>query len=236
MSNGLVKKLKNNYRRKKLASFSFVEELKCLKKAYGQGDGSWVVNPENLDSSSVIYSFGIGRDISLELEIISKHGAIVHAFDPTPVSLEWVAQQTVPERLVIHDYGLAAFDGDLEFQMPRKQTGAHFSPIQRYKNKSSGLYKAPVKRLSTIMRELQHQHIDLLKIDIEGGEYEAIDDFLNEDISVHQLLVEFHHNYETISLQQTVNTLSRLQSVGFKIFSISDRTYEISMIKQNLVL
>ncbi len=232
MSTGLVRKLKNNYRRKKLASFGFIEELTCPQQVYGQGDGSWIVNPENINSSSVIYSFGIGRDISLELELIEKHDAAVHAFDPTPVSLEWVSQQPLPMQLVIHDYGLAAFDGDLEFQMPRKQTGAHFSPVQRYKNSSTGLYKAPVKRLSTIMDELQHQHIDLLKIDIEGGEYDAIDDLLNSDISVKQLLVEFHHNYATISLQQTLDTLSRLRSAGFKIFSISDRTYEISMLNQ----
>ncbi|MCP4217554.1 MAG: FkbM family methyltransferase, partial [bacterium] len=28
---------------------------------------------------------------------------------------------------------------------------------------------APVKKLATIMQELGHQQIDLLKIDIEGG-------------------------------------------------------------------
>ncbi len=232
MSQGFIKKLKNNYRRRKLASYGFVEELQCPKESYGEGDGSWVLNPEKINSDSVIYSFGIGRDISLELELIEKHKAQVHVFDPTPVSLEWVAQQELPGQLVIHDYGLAAFDGDLEFQMPRKQTGAHFSPVQRYKNSSSGLYKAPVKRLVTIMKQLEHQYIDLLKIDIEGGEYDAIDDFLNEDVSIKQLLVEFHHNYETISLQQTLGTLSRLESKRFRIFSISQRTYEISMLKQ----
>ena len=230
MSQGLIRKLKNNYRRRKLSSYGFSEEIDCLKKAYGEGDGSWILNPEKLDSNSIIYSFGIGRDLTLEIGLTEKHKATVHAFDPTPVSLEWVSQQSLPPNLIVHDYGLASFEGELEFQMPRKETGAHFSPVKRYKNKSTGIYKAPVKRLSTIMNELGHEEIDLLKIDIEGGEYEAIDDILDEKISVKQLLVEFHHNYATINHQQTIDSLSRLKVAGFRIFSISDRTYEISMV------
>ena len=233
MNPGLLKKLKNNYRRRHLASYGFVEEVDCQKQAYGQGDGSWIINPECIDSNSVIYSFGIGRDLSLELELIEKHETKIHAFDPTPVSLDWVSKQFLPVDLSVHEYGVAAFDGDLEFEIPRKQTGAHFSPVKRYKYKSTGTYKAPVKRLSTILNTLGNKSIDLLKIDIEGGEYQVIDDFLDEQISIKQLLVEFHHNYATISLQQTVDSLSRLKSAGYGIFSISDRTYEISLIHQD---
>lgn len=35
----------------------------------------------------------------------------------------------------------------------------------------------PVKKLSTIMDELNHQKTEILKMDIEGAEYDVIEDF-----------------------------------------------------------
>lgn len=227
----MFRNLKNRLRRRRLARDGFTEELDCTKSACGSGDGSWVVHPDTLDAQSVIYSFGIGRDLSLEQALIKRHGCSVHAFDPTPVALEWARRQALPDSLVIHDYGVANFDGVLEFHLPRKASGAHFSPVRRYKNTSPETLEAPVKRLSTILPELGHDRIDLLKIDIEGGEYNVIDDFLADEIHAGQLLVEFHHNYATIDYQQTRDTLGRLKQEGYRIFSISERSYEISMLK-----
>ena len=36
----------------------------------------------------------------------------------------------------------------------------------------------PVSRLSTIMSELGHERLDVLKMDIEGAEYAVLDDML----------------------------------------------------------
>jgi len=35
-------------------------------------------------ATAVVYSLGIGEDISFDLALIEKYGARVHAFDPTP--------------------------------------------------------------------------------------------------------------------------------------------------------
>ena len=49
-----------------------------------------------------------------------------------------------------------------------------------------------MKRLLTIMQELKHPHIDLLKIDIEGCEYVVIDDIVKSGIRPSQFMVEWH--------------------------------------------
>ncbi|GIS18490.1 MAG: hypothetical protein CM15mP120_04060 [Pseudomonadota bacterium] len=43
------------------------------------------------------------------------------------------------------------------------------------------------------MRDLGHDHLDVLKMDIEGAEYAVLDDMLQSNILPDQLLVEFHH-------------------------------------------
>jgi len=42
------------------------------------------------------------------------------------------------------------------------------------------------------MQEHGHTHIDLLKIDIEGAEYQVLDNMLHENILPTILCIEFH--------------------------------------------
>ena len=128
------------------------------------------------------------------------------------------------EQFIFHDYGLADFDGNIEFFPPAKSSSTHFSPVKRYSKNTSNseLVKAPVHSLTTICSLLEHDHVDLLKIDIEGGEYAVIDDILKSGIVIKQLLVEFHHMFKTI------DAINKLYEAGFELFHISDRTYEYS--------
>ena len=52
------------------------------KISLGSGDGEWCLCADDLDSESVIYSFGVGYDIGFELGLIRRLGCEVHAFDP----------------------------------------------------------------------------------------------------------------------------------------------------------
>ena len=217
-------------RRRRLARAGVEVRIQCPKVDYGQNGGTWTVCPDRIDSNSVVYSFGIGRDLSFDLDLIDRHGTQINAFDPTPACVQWIRTQELPANLSFHEYGLANFDGDLEFYPPRKTTSAHFTPVKRYESNSGPPFKAPVRKLTTIMQELGHQEIDVLKMDIEGGEYDVIADIVNRGIPIGQLLVEFHHNYETIPFTRTVDAVLSLEQIGFRVFAISPRTYEISLI------
>ena len=228
----MFKTIKNVLRRRRLAQAGVTVEMPCATAEYGTGGGAWTACPDAIDRDSVIYSFGIGRDLSFDRALIERHAAGVHAFDPTPTSVQWARSQTLPPALTVHEIGLANYDGDLEFYAPRKATSAHFTPVRRYKSGPGDLIKAPVRRLRTIMQELGHDRVDLLKMDIEGGEYDVIAGIVSEGMPITQLLVEFHHNYETIPFQKTVDAVFALRGIGFKVFAISTRTYEVSMIRK----
>jgi hypothetical protein len=89
----------------------------------------------------------------------------------------------------------------------------------------------PAFSLSSITTKLDHDRIDLLKIDIEGAEYEVLDALLASDIKPTQLLVEFHHRFPGIGIEKTADLSKRLGDAGYKIFAISDIGREVSFLR-----
>lgn len=51
-------------------------QTRCKKIWYGNGYGGFYVNPDLLNSSSIVYSIGIGEDISFDLDVIKTIRAL----------------------------------------------------------------------------------------------------------------------------------------------------------------
>jgi len=228
----MLRTWKNRVRRRRLARDGIRPELPCETLRLGSAGAGWTVCPTGLDAASIVYSVGVGAEISFDRALIERFGLTVHAFDPTPRSVAWVAAQDLPAGFVFHPLGLAAHDGTIAFHPPRKETSAHFTPVRRHRRSDeSSRVECPVRRLATLMRDLGHDHLDLLKLDIEGGEYEVLEDVLDAELDVRQLAVEFHHCYRTIPYARTRDAVHRLQAAGFRVFHVSERTYEISFLR-----
>jgi FkbM family methyltransferase len=202
----------------------------CPRRRLGNDYGGWTVNPDLLGPGSIVYSFGIGEDISFDLAMIAEVGCVVHAFDPTPRSIEWVRGQQTPPGFVLHEYGIGAHDGTVAFYPPRNP--AHVShTVVKGAQAEAGAITVPVKRLTTIMRELGHERVDLLKMDIEGAEYEVVEDVLSGGAAVKQLLVEYHHRFPQVGNERTRASLDLLERAGYRLFCISESLEEYSFIR-----
>ncbi|HUZ96471.1 MAG TPA: FkbM family methyltransferase, partial [Edaphobacter sp.] len=68
--------------------------------------------------------------------------------------------------------------------------------------------------LSTIMSRNGDSCIDLLKMDIEGFEYDIVNQLLDQHIPVRQMCVEFHG---WLRPHQTFRTIARLYKAGYRI-------------------
>jgi len=72
----------------------FISEIKS--KWYGSHYGGFFVCEDVLNKNSdlIIYSCGIGTDISFDKKILKKFPkSKVYGFDPTPISLQWIENQ-----------------------------------------------------------------------------------------------------------------------------------------------
>ncbi|MCH7903662.1 MAG: FkbM family methyltransferase [Armatimonadetes bacterium] len=161
---------------------------------------------------------------------MERFGLTVQAFDPTPKSIEWVKRQKLPEGFVMHEYGIADVDGDVTFSPPENPDHISHTILERPSTASRAI-TVPVKRLETIMREIGHEHIDLMKMDVEGAEYAVIDDLVESTVRPRQLLVEFHHRFESIGLPKTKAAVEALRGAGYDLVYITDSGEEYSFLQ-----
>jgi FkbM family methyltransferase len=194
----------------------------------GDGPGAWVVSPDGLGRGSVLYSCGVGRDISFERAIIGQFGLTVHAFDPTPLALTWIRSQELPPNFHLHELGIAPYDGVARFQAPAKLKFESFSMVR-----SSGLGQpidAPVRRFGTLAGMLGHSRVDILKMDIEGAEYEVLPDILESGVPVGQFLVEFHHRWKEVGAARTRWAIASLEAAGYVVAAVSSSGTEYTFL------
>lgn len=196
-------------------------------------DGGWWFHPDTLDRDSIVYSLGIGEDVEFDLGLIDRFGCELHAFDPTPSTVDWIAKRDLPAGFHFHPWAVTARDGTLELY-PR---------IRRDGTRSTGMYTlvpqdastdeaihVPAMSLGTIARQLGHDRVSLLKMDIEGAEYEVLDNLLDSAVKPIQLLVEFHHRFPGIGPERTEAMIRRLRDAGYSLFAIAETGRELSFL------
>ena len=152
---------------------------------------SWTICDKDLDANSHILCAGAGNDISFEKALIASYGCKAVLLDPSPTGIATVQRENLPdESLKFLPTGLAGTDGVIAFEEPRDPREGSF--VGNLKSNSAA-HKFRCETPSTVMRQLGWSHIDLLKIDLEGFEYQVIQHILQKGLNVKQICVEFHH-------------------------------------------
>jgi FkbM family methyltransferase len=197
-------------------------------------DGGWWFSTRNLVPGGIVYSLGVGDEIDFDLAIIKEYAVNVFAFDPTPNSINLLDDNELPDRFHFQPWAVTARDGTLKFYPRLKKDGSKsdvmFTMIATDETRDD-VIEVPAYSLATIVEKLGHNRIDLLKMDIEGAEYEVLDGLLASPVKPTQLLVEFHHRFVDDGLAKTYDVIARLRGEGYRILAISEVGREISFLR-----
>jgi FkbM family methyltransferase len=232
--------------------FRFTKLPECLQKL-GTPYGGWTVPISLVNENSVCYLAGAGEDISFDVELATRFHCSVHIFDPTPRAKEHfdnvvnsfhVAVMCTPEGnldyeydlddeavhcLHFHQLGIWTKNEVLRFFAPKDE--AHVSHSISNMQGTENYFEAPVRRLSDIMKEQGHTALDILKLDIEGAEYEVLDTVLADGLAIKVLCVEFHPSKE-LGLQPVQAMISKLEQNKYKVIARED--LDFTFINYNL--
>lgn len=152
-------------------------------KLYGTEYGRFYL-PENFEIDNfIVYSFGIGEDLSFS-EAVIEVGGVVYAFDPTPKAIKFVESYKIISNSNFHffAYGLSDIDGKEDFYLPKRDDWVSASVIQHRYVDDGKVLEVEMKTLRPIMQELRHDHIDILKIDMEGSEFKVAKNTMDQNL------------------------------------------------------
>jgi FkbM family methyltransferase len=181
------------------------------------GSSHWTICPDFLTGDSVVYSAGVGHDVSFEKALAERFGCTVHLFDPSPTGAGTMSKvENRHARLIYRQCGLAEFDRSLSFSPPASQGEGSWS--MTVAEGTEGVATFECLSLPTLMQQLGRAHIDLLKMDIEGFEYGVLAQICSKRIRVKQICVEFHHaNLPGIARAQTIKSILALHRAGYRL-------------------
>lgn len=184
-----LRKLRNRYL-PVVARRLFRPHTRLPLERLGSDYGGWFVPPALISAASVCYCVGVGEDITFDLALMRRFGCAVHAFDPTPRAARHVAAQAGSlDRYHFQPVGLWSEDAEVKFYVPRNRQHVSHSIVNL--QGTDEFFLGHCRRLSGLMAELGHARLDLLKLDVEGAEYEVLRSMLADGVLPTVLCVEF---------------------------------------------
>ena len=184
-------------------------------------------------SQILVYSFGIGENLTFSDDILKEFSAQVFAFDPTPKAINYVENHVLFSNHKFHffNWGVSSQDGLDVFFLPKDERHVSGSIIQHSSLKNEGI-EVIVKKLGTIMRELGHNKIDLLKMDFVGLVFDVIDNILDENITFGQLCLEVHNRFFEDGNARLEKLFRKLNDEGFELVDMSKSLQEFTFVNE----
>lgn len=221
ISNGLIK-------------YILREQVQVSKKLWlGSSYGGFYVLPFKSLRNGIVFSFGIGEDISFDENLIKLFKKTkIYGFDPTPKSIKWVAQRCKNiENFKSFPYGISVQNGIQDFYLPKNQKDISGS-LEKNLNTRRKI-QVPFKNMKSIMEELGVKQVDILKLDIEGAELDVIPDILKSGFKFTQLCIEVHYRFWKKQKYYKLYKLRKLlNNYGYYIAAVSQSYEEITFVKK----
>ena len=157
-----------------------------------KSDGGYVISKKSLKIDNCLLTFGMSNDWSFEEDFVRNNSQnFVHIYDHT-VNLNFFLYRLYKsiKRLL---YFKSNFSNICEKTNELiKYLKLNNSKIKHFKFKISRKKELMNKSLEETIKDTNHNGKIMLKIDIEGDEFEILNDITLYSNQIHTLIVEFH--------------------------------------------
>lgn len=181
--------------------------------------GNYLIHRVRARSKPVIYSFGVGNDVSFDVEAADLFGVRVYMYDPTPNVALFMKDLEGDDRLAFKNEGIYSRDAQVKLYTSEKVLNSSLYPIH-------GKDTHEIVRCRTLgdfMAENGHDGIDILKMDVEGVADDVLEQIMDEtEIRPRQIVTEFEikgiENPLTY-LPRILAVTQKLQDNGYMVFN-----------------
>ncbi len=178
----------------------------------GSSYGGWAVPGDPIQPSWICYLVGAGGDVSFDLDLVHRYGVTSRSFEAVEDYVVRAREQAGEEpRFSAHHAAIAAVDGPIRMQVTHDPGSLSVSAAKLYD--SHRFIELPGRSLPSLMNEFGDAQIDLLKIDIEGSEYEVMPTIDLRALGVKVFAIQLHH---TGSVGEARRLIAGLREQGYE--------------------
>lgn len=189
----LSNKLKNlSYKLDSLSQKFYIDPLEKASKEWHKksGDTSLRLDYDNLNKNSIVFDLG-GYRGQWSSDLYSKYSCKVYIFEPVNAYYTSIKKRfkNNPD-IKIFNYGLARNTTKLKIQIAEAS-----SSMFSHKNTESIEEEVTLFSFSEFLKENNISNIDLIKINIEGAEYDLLNHLIEDGIinKILNIQVQFHN-------------------------------------------
>ena len=180
----------------------------------GTSYGGWLIPEGSGGAGWTCYCVGAGGDVAFDLELVDA-GAEVRCFEPVIEFVEHARNEGEGvERFTVDQVAVTARNGSLRMQVNSHPGAKSVSSSGLFASGAGGWIEVPGKTLPTLMEQYGDDRIDLLKLDVEGGEYDLLESIDLSELGVRVFAVQLHH---TGSVTRAKDLIERLGRQGFEL-------------------
>jgi len=173
----------------------------------------------NLNSESVVFDLG-GYEGLWSDNIFKRYGSNLFIFEPIKEFAQNIEKRfSGNSKIKIYDFGLAGETKKIEMNKSLDSSSAFV--------KNSNKEIVQLKKISDFIKENNIKNIDLIKINIEGGEYEVLEDLIENALikNIKNIQVQFHSVFP--------NAKERMEKIQAELIKTHHPTYQYKFVWEN---
>lgn len=173
----------------------------------------------SLGHDSIVFDLG-GFEGDWSSDIYSKYLCQIYLFEPVPTYAKQIKKRfRLNEKIIIHQFGLGDRDFNTQFSIGAESSSQYI--------KSSEMVDVSIQDIKKFILNNAIDKIHLMKINIEGGEYDLLEYMIQSDLilRVENLQIQFHHFIP--------NAKKRMKKIQVALQNTHEITYQYEFLWEN---
>lgn len=163
----------------------FEQSITAIDQRFTLYGNYYLFNQCSLNASSVVYSLGVLGNTDFDQAVTSQFDCPIYLFDPSIIATRHINELKQP-KFIFTEVAIWKEAGEMQFTTPLY--GGSPSMVLTH---SGQKFTAEAITLRQAMDLHHHQHIDVLKLDVEGAAPAILNNMLEQHIFPTQVVAEF---------------------------------------------
>lgn len=184
----------------------------------GTAYGGWQLPAEDLRDRWTAYCIGAGGDISTDLILRERWDMTVRCIEPVEAFCEQARAEAGDDRaFTVRQAAVMPTDGPITMTINPHPGARSVSAAGLYLGSTD--VEVDGRTIPTLMREFGDDHIDLLKLDVEGVEYDIVPTLELRALGVQVFATQLHHNGGVRRARALIEAVERQ---GYELVGLRD--------------